>query len=76
MTTRLPVVYLLHGADGEDSVWTAFGHANVILDNLLAAKKIQPMIVVMPNGYGWDSGVAADEQHADFQKDLLEDLIP
>ncbi len=78
MTTRLPVVYLLHGADGEDSVWTAFGRANVILDNLLAAKKIQPMIVVMPNGYGygWDSGVAADKQQADFQKDLLEDLIP
>ena len=71
-------MYLLHGADGEDSVWTAFGRAHVILDNLLAAKKIQPMIVVMPNGYGygWDSGVSADKQQADFQKDLLEDLIP
>ena len=76
--SRLPVLYLLHGADGEDSVWTAFGRAHVILDNLIAEKKIQPMVVVMPNGYayGWDSGVAADKQQADFQRDLVGDLIP
>jgi enterochelin esterase family protein len=76
--SRLPVLYLLHGADGEDSGWTAFGRAHVILDNLIAEKKIQPMVVVMPNGYayGWDSGVAADKQQADFQKDLVGDLIP
>ena len=78
MTSRLPVLYLLHGGDGEDSVWTAFGRAHVILDNLIADKKVPPMIVVMPNGYayGWDSGVAADKQQADFQKDLVDDLIP
>jgi len=78
MTSRLPVLYLLHGGDGEDSVWTAFGRAHVILDNLIAEKQVQPMVVVMPNGYayGWDSGVAADKQQADFEKDLLEDLIP
>ena len=59
-------------------MWTAFGRAHVILDNLMAEKKIQPMIVVMPNGYayGRDSGVAADKQQADFQKDLADDLIP
>ena len=78
MTSRLPVLYLLHGGDGEDSVWTTFGRANVILDNLIADKIAPPMIVVMPNGYGygWDSGVAADKQQADFQRDLVEDLIP
>jgi enterochelin esterase-like enzyme len=77
-TSRLPVLYLLHGGDGEDSVWTAFGRAHVILDNLIADKGIPPMIVVMPNGYayGWDSGVAADKQQADFQTDLIDDLIP
>jgi enterochelin esterase-like enzyme len=76
--SRLPVLYLLHGADGEDSVWTAFGRVNTILDNLLAEKKIQPMVVVMPNGYayGWESGVSADKQQADFQKLLIDDLIP
>ena len=78
LTSRLPVLYLLHGGDGEDSVWTAFGRAHVILDNLIAEKAMPPMIVVMPNGYayGWDSGVAADKQQADFQKDLIDDLIP
>jgi enterochelin esterase family protein len=78
MTSRLPVLYLLHGGDGEDSVWTAFGRAHVILDNLIAEKQVQPMIVVMPTGYayGWNSGVAADKQQADFEKDLIEDLIP
>ena len=57
--SRLPVLYLLHGGDGEDSVWTSFGRAHVILDNLIADKTVPPMIVVMPNGYayGWDSGV-------------------
>ena len=50
-TSRLPVLYLLHGADGDDSAWTAFGHANHILDNLIADKKMAPMVVVMPFGY-------------------------
>jgi enterochelin esterase family protein len=77
-TGRLPVLYLLHGGDGEDSVWTAFGRAHVILDNLIADKAIPPMVVVMPNGYayGWDSGTAAAKQQADFERDLVDDLIP
>ena len=77
-TARLPVLYLLHGGDGDDSVWTAFGRANVIVDNLIADKKTSPMVIVMPVGYGysWDANVPADKQQADFQKDLLEDLIP
>ena len=75
---RLPVLYLLHGADGDDSAWTAFGRANHILDNLLAEKKIAPMVVVMPFGYAYPpaGGAAGDRQRADFQKDLLQDLIP
>lgn len=78
MSARLPVLYLLHGADGEDSVWTSLGRMNVILDNLMAERKVQPMVVVMPNGYayGWDSGMAADRQQADFEKDMFADLIP
>jgi enterochelin esterase family protein len=77
-TSRLPVLYLLHGGDGEDSVWTAFGRANAILDNLIADKTVPPMIVVMPNGYayGWDSGTPGDQQQRDFERDLVEDLIP
>jgi len=77
-TARLPVLYLLHGADGEDSVWTAFGRAHVVVDNLLADKQVAPMVIVMPVGYAytWDANVTPDKQQADFQKDLIEDLIP
>lgn len=77
-SARLPVLYLLHGADGDETVWTQFGRANLILDNLIAEKKAGPMVVVMPFGYAypWHAGVAGEKQRADFQKDLLEDLIP
>jgi enterochelin esterase family protein len=43
---------LLHGFSDDASGWTAVGLANVILDNLIAQGKVQPMIVVMPLGYG------------------------
>ena len=48
---KYPVFYLLHGAGDTDDAWTSVGRANVILDNLLAAKKIKPMIVAMPAGH-------------------------
>jgi enterochelin esterase family protein len=48
--TRYPVFYLLHGGGDEDSGWSTIGRAGFILDNLLAAKKAKPMLVVMPNG--------------------------
>jgi enterochelin esterase family protein len=47
-----PVFYLLHGFSDDASGWTAVGRANVILDNLIAAGKAKPMIVVMTLGYG------------------------
>jgi enterochelin esterase family protein len=47
---RYPVLYLLHGGGDEDSGWSTIGRAGFILDNLLADKKAQPMLVVMPNG--------------------------
>ena len=77
-STRLPVLYLLHGADGDETVWTQFGRANLILDNLIADKKAAPMVVVMPFAYAypWHAGVPADKQRADFERDLIGDLIP
>jgi enterochelin esterase-like enzyme len=48
---KYPVLYVLHGIGGnERREWTDQGVANVILDNLIAEKKIVPMIVVFPNG--------------------------
>jgi enterochelin esterase family protein len=48
---RYPVLYLQHGAGESERAWTRQGKANLILDNLIAAGKAKPMIVVMENGY-------------------------
>ena len=47
---KYPVLYLLHGGGGDEDAWTVMGRATVIMDNLIAAGKAVPMIVVMPNG--------------------------
>ena len=49
---KYPVLYLLHGYSDDPTAWTFMGKANIILDNLIAAGKAKPMIVVMPWGYG------------------------
>lgn len=46
----LPVFYLIHGGMESDIYWPTIGRVGEILDNLMAEKKIKPMIVVMPNG--------------------------
>ena len=45
-----PVLYLLHGAGGDEDAWTTLGRTAQIMDNLIASGKAKPMIVVMPNG--------------------------
>jgi enterochelin esterase family protein len=50
-TQKYPVFYLLHGAGDSDDAWTSVGRAGFILDNLIAAKRAVPMIVVMPAGH-------------------------
>jgi enterochelin esterase family protein len=49
-TKRYPVLYLLHGAGGDEDAWITMGRANIILDNLIASHQSVPMVVVMPNG--------------------------
>jgi len=48
--SRYPVLYLLHGGGGDEDQWINLGRTNVIMDNLIAAGKVEPLIVVMPNG--------------------------
>jgi len=48
---RYPVLYLQHGSGEDETGWTKQGHANFILDNLIASNSCKPMIVVMANGY-------------------------
>lgn len=81
---KYPVLYLLHGIGGDEKEWLNGGQPQVILDNLYADKKIEPMIVVMPNGRAMkddrvgDNMMAPDkvQAFATFEKDLLNDLIP
>lgn len=47
---KYPVLYLLHGAGGDEDAWSSMGRACQILDNLIEQGKAEPMIVVMPNG--------------------------
>jgi len=46
-TARYPVLYLQHGGGEDERVWIEMGRTNLILDNLIAAGKAKPMIVVM-----------------------------
>lgn len=81
---KYPVLYLLHGIGGDEKEWLNGGSPQVILDNLYSEGKIEPMIVVMPNGRAMkdDSAtgniMAPDKVQAfsTFEKDLLNDLIP
>lgn len=81
---KYPVLYLLHGIGGDEKEWFNGGTPQIILDNLYSEGKIQPMIVVMPNGRAMkdDSAsgniMAPDKVQAFtvFEKDLLNDLIP
>lgn len=75
---KLPVLYLLHGGGDNDASWITAGQANVILDNLYAEGKLEPMLVVMPSGHteteGFFMGVGPEQDP--FCNDLLNDIIP
>jgi enterochelin esterase-like enzyme len=73
---KYPVLYLVHGAGDSDDSWTSVGRANYILDNLVAAGKAKPMIVVMPFGHTPDRPGADMINNIDFGNDLINDLIP
>lgn len=67
---KLPVLYLVHGGGDTDSSWPTAGCAGDILDNLLAAGKMVPMIVVMPNG------TFPGDEVPIFAADMVTDIIP
>jgi len=81
---KYPVMYLLHGIGGDEHEWLYGGHPEVILDNLYAEKKVEPMIVVLPNGRAMKDDRATGnimapdkvQAFATFENDLLNDLIP
>ena len=81
---RYPVLYLLHGIGGNEHEWTGYVKADVIVDNLIAAGRAVPMIVVFPNGRARpDDSVPANPFNPEnaaafgrFEPDLLDFLIP
>lgn len=80
---KYPVLYLLHGIGGDHQEWMQ-GVPNIIMDNLYAQKKAEPMIIVMPNGRALPNDKAEGNVYSpemqqgfvNFEKDLLVDLIP
>ncbi len=81
---KYPVLYLLHGIGGDAKEWYNGGHPEIIFDNLYAQNKLEPMLVVMPNGRAMKDDSAGGnimapdkvQAFATFEKDLLKDLIP
>ncbi|BBE16008.1 endo-1,4-beta-xylanase A precursor [Aquipluma nitroreducens] len=81
---KYPVLYLLHGIGGDEKEWFKNGHPEVILDNLYAENKLEPMIVVFPNGRAMKDDRATGnimapdkvQAFATFEQDLIKDLIP
>src|SRR5690606_2434191 len=81
---KYPVLYLLHGIGGDEKEWLNGANPQVNVDNLYAQGKLQPMLVVMPNGRAMTDDrpegniFSADkiEAFSRFEGDLLNDLIP
>lgn len=81
-SVRYPVLYLQHGSGEDETGWAVQGKANLILDNLIAAKKAVPMIIVMENGYATAArttgGLRAPQPGgvSAFESVLVKEVIP
>ena len=74
---RYPVLYLQHGAGESERGWSTQGRVNFILDNLIAAGKARPMLIVMDNGYAPRAGSTSRTGSAeDFGQVMTLDLVP
>ena len=80
---KFPIFYLLHGAGDCDEAWTSVGRAGFILDNLIAARKAKPMVVVMPAGHTSQTmggrgagGGRAPGAPDEFVQEFVTDIMP
>lgn len=83
---KYPIFYLLHGSGDNDNAWTTVGRAGFILDNMIAAGKVKPMVVVMPAGHTsantsmrrrGQGGTPGQAQPRDeFGEDFVNDVMP
>jgi enterochelin esterase-like enzyme len=75
---RYPVLYLQHGWGEDETAWMNQGHANLIMDNLIAEGKVRPFIIVTTYGMTNDvrPGGLANFDVNHFQRVLVEELVP
>ena len=75
---KYPVLYLQHGWGEDETAWSRQGHANLIMDNLIAEGKIQPFIVVMTYGMTNDVkfGTIGQFTAKEFETVLVDELVP
>lgn len=87
LNTPLPVLYLLHGWSDAETSWTEVGQAHLMLDAMIASGSMQPLIVVMPLGYGqmsfvrngfkaWQNPSAILENALRFRQALMSEILP
>jgi len=73
--SKYPVFYLLHGAFDSDDSWSSVGRAGFILDNLMAAGKAKPMVVIMPHGHTGPFRFGMPLS-GDFEQEFVTDIMP
>lgn len=72
------MLYLQHGWGEDETAWSNQGHANLIMDNRLAANRAQPFLIVMTYGMTNDVkiGGLANFDVSHFQRVLVDELVP
>jgi enterochelin esterase family protein len=73
---KYPIFYLLHGAFDSDNSWSTVGRAGFILDNLIAAGKAKPMVVVMPHGHTGPFQFGRGSLSGEFEPEFISDIMP
>ena len=82
-----PVLYLMHGWGGDADAWVNVGHADMMLDRMIANGRVKPMIVVMPLAYGdmtfltngfevWRDEKQISDNVTLFESALLKEMMP
>lgn len=72
---KYPVLYILHGGGEDERGWATQGKTDMIMDNLIAAKKALPMLIVMPDA-NFAGGGFGEEGLKTFEKEMEQCVIP
>jgi enterochelin esterase-like enzyme len=73
---KYPVLYILHGGGEDERGWATQGKTDLILDNLIAANKAKPMLIVMPDGNVTGQQGFGENTLRMFERELKQCIIP